>query len=104
MGSGRSSPINSGRRCRFKREFGGHRSSAAVGSNVQLSAKMSQSFPHTAKANSGLIGTNRYLFVRGDAPTRVFDLDDDGTILFANRDDRGIAAGVTMNIGETFLD
>src|ERR1700691_2518344 len=102
MGSGRFFPVDSG--CRLKRKLGYYRCTATVGLNLQISAKASQSLSHPAKANSGAIGANRHLLVQRDALTCVFHLDNNGTILFANRDDRGIAAGVAMNIGETLLD
>lgn len=44
------------------------------------------------------------LFVERDAAAGVFDLYDNRLMFLANRNDGGIAAGVTMNVGETFLD
>ena len=96
--------IHRGNGCGLKRKPRLNEGSVAVRLNVQVAAKLPQALAHTAKTHAGPTRTQLELLFQSYAFSRVLDLDDDAAVLFTNRYFRSIASGVTMNIGEAFLD
>src|SRR4051794_16651150 len=64
---------------------------------------MADALAHSADANSRALGLNRSQSFRGHSSSVVFHHYADSVFFTLNSNQRGLASGVTMNVGQAFL-
>jgi hypothetical protein len=74
------------------------------GIDADVAGVGAKAFAHTAEAHSGAAVANGGEFLGGDALTEIADFDEEAGAVESDMDVRGLAAGVAVNIGQTFLD
>jgi len=64
---------------------------------------MAHALAHSSDSHSRALGLNRSQPFRGHSLSPVFNLYADSVFFALNSDQGGLASGVTMNVGQTFL-